>query len=247
MFRREAAWLGIIAVVASPAAAKSPVPPIPKTCAADGGYDAKADFGWTCRYRADNDALIRSGSPVDIVFMGDSITEGWPKGDPTLLSQGRIDRGISGQTTPQMLVRFRQDVIALHPRIVHIMAGTNDIAGNTGPMTVADSFRNIRAMAEIARSNGIKVVIASVLPASHFPWRPEKRPAMAIAELNLKLRDYAKARGFVYADYYSAMAGPDGGLPPELADDGVHPTARGYAVMRPITELAVVQAAGKRR
>lgn len=247
MIGRIICGLTLIAAASGAVSAKSSPAAIPKACPADGSYDAKTDFGWTCRYRADNAALLKSGSAVDVVFMGDSITEGWLRGDPVLFSKGRVDRGISGQTTPQMLIRFRQDVIALHPHTVHIMAGTNDIAGNTGPMTVDDSFHNIRAMAEMAYSNGIKVVIASVLPANGFPWRTEKRPATAIAELNMQLRDYAKARGFAFADYYSAMAGSDGGLSPALAVDGVHPTTQGYAMMRPIAEEAIKSVPNKAR
>jgi lysophospholipase L1-like esterase len=175
--------------------------------------------------------------------MGDSITEGWAYADPDFFAPGRVDRGISGQTSPQMLLRFRQDVIALKPRVVHIMAGTNDIAGNTGPMSLDWTENVIRRMAEHARANGIRVVIGSVLPARAFGWKKEIRPAASIAQLNQWLRDYAKRRGFVYADYYSAMAESDGGLPALYSRDGVHPNKAGYAVMRPIAEAAI-KAAG---
>jgi lysophospholipase L1-like esterase len=142
-----------------------------------------------------------------------------------------------------MLLRFAPDVLALKPDVVHIMAGTNDIAGNTGPMTLEQSEANIRKMAEMAHAKGIKVVIASVLPARAFGWKPDVRPATAIARLDSWLRGYARSRGFAYADYYTAMAEPDGGMPATLSFDGVHPNAKGYAVMRPIAEAAI-RAAG---
>ncbi len=211
----------------------------PATCPADGRWDRTADFGWTCRYRTDDVRLIAAKADVSVVFMGDSITEGWAIGDPTFFANGQVDRGISGQTTPQMVIRFAPDVLALKPRVVHIMGGTNDIAGNTGPMTIAQTEANIRRMAEMAHARGIRVVIASILPARAFGWKKEARPAATIAELNQWLRDYAKRRGFVYADYYSAMAESDGGLPASLSRDGVHPNKAGYAVMRPIAEAAI--------
>lgn len=209
------------------------------SCPADGQWNKQADFGWTCRYRNEDRALIAAKAKVAVVFMGDSITEGWKAIDPAYFGEGRIDRGISGQTTPQMVLRFDQDVIALHPAVVHIMAGTNDIAGNTGPMTLAQTEANIRRMAELAHRHGIGVVIGSVLPARAFPWRKDVQPAAQIVQLNQWLRDYARRRGFVYADYYNAMAEPDGGLPARLSADGVHPNAAGYAVMRPIAEAAI--------
>jgi lysophospholipase L1-like esterase len=146
-----------------------------------------------------------------------------------------------------MVLRFKQDVIALHPAVVHIMAGTNDIAGNTGPMTLAQSEANIRRMAEAAHRHGIKVVIASVLPARAFPWRKDVHPAAQIVTLNQWLRDYAKRRHFAYADYHKAMAEPDGGLPAALSADGVHPNAAGYAVMRPIADASIREANASRR
>jgi lysophospholipase L1-like esterase len=214
----------------------------PAACPTDGRWDRAADFGWTCHYRTDNNKLIASRSDISVVFMGDSITEGWAIGDPAFFANGRVDRGISGQTTPQMVIRFAPDVLALKPRMVHIMGGTNDIAGNTGPMTIAQTEANIRRMAEMAHAQRIKVVIASILPARAFGWKKEVRPAAAIAELNQWLRDYAKRRGFVYADYYSAMAESDGGLPTRYSRDGVHPNKAGYALMRPIADAAILAA-----
>jgi len=219
----------------------------PVTCPTDGKWDKQADFPWTCRYRDDNRRLIETKAPVKVVFMGDSITEGWLRADPAFFAAGWIDRGIGGQTTPQMVQRFRQDVLALKPRIVHIMAGTNDIAGNTGAITLAQTEANIRSMAEAARGAGIRVVIGSVLPARAFAWRKESRPAPAIIELNRWLRDYARSRGFTYADYHSAMAESDGGLPLSLSTDGVHPNKTGYAVMDPIAAKAIRAAGTSRR
>lgn len=198
------------------------------------------DWAWLCRYRADN-ARIAASAPPDVVFMGDSITEGWVRLDPEFFAHGHAGRGISAQTTPQMLARFYQDVIALRPRIVHIMAGTNNVAGNTGP-TDAEAFRNdIRAMADLADAHHIAVIIGSILPADRLGWRPEVKPVPLIAGLNMWLREFAASRGYVYADYYAAMVGKGGALPPELSRDGVHPEAAGYALMRPVAERAIAE------
>ena len=175
--------------------------------------------------------------------MGDSITDNWIDADPSLFTDGLVDRGISGQTTPQMLVRFREDVIALKPKAVHIMAGTNDIAGNTGAATMATVQGNIETMAELAQAHGIRVILASVPPAAAFKWSPDKRPVPQIRALNEWLRGYARRRGFSYVDYYAALATPEGAMKPGLASDGVHPTPAGYAVMRPLALAAVRRAA----
>jgi lysophospholipase L1-like esterase len=204
------------------------------------------DFGQLCRYRAQNAALKAANTPVSVVFMGDSITDNWQGSDPTMFTGGLVDRGVSGQTTPQMVVRFRQDVIDLHPRAVHIMAGTNDIAGNTGAATMETVQGNIRTMAELARANGIRVILASTPPAAAFPWSPEKKPVSQILALNLWMRGYAAANHFTYVDYHSALADTEGGMKPGLASDGVHPTPAGYAIMRPIALSAVARALGNR-
>jgi lysophospholipase L1-like esterase len=180
--------------------------------------------------------------------MGDSITEGWLNARPEFFA-GRpfVDRGISGQTTPQMLVRFRQDVIALKPAVVHIMAGINDIAGNTGPTTQEAIRNNLRSMAELARANGIAVVLASVLPANQFPWRPGAKPGPEVVALNDWIRAYAAENGHVYVDYWAATHDGALGMKPEYAYDGVHPTAAGYAAMEPLALRAIEEAARLRR
>ncbi|MCA0932957.1 SGNH/GDSL hydrolase family protein [Lutimonas saemankumensis] len=193
------------------------------------------------RFKKQNEAL---GIPVKgenrVVFMGNSITEGWKVSDPELFSNNSfINRGIGGQTTPQMLVRFRQDVINLKPEVVVILAGTNDIAGNTGPMTLEEIRDNIASMAELARSNGISVVISSVLPAYDYPWRPGLEPNIKIPKLNKMLKYYAGAKGMVYLDYFSVMADDRNGLPKVLAEDGVHPTKKGYDIMKPLVLDAI--------
>ena len=199
------------------------------------------DWAWLCRYRAANAALDPAHRPT-AVFMGDSITERWNTLDPDFFAHGFLDRGISGQTSPQMLVRFMADVVALDPRVVHILAGTNDVAGNTGPTTPEDFKNNIRAMVTLARANGIAVVIGSIPPADHFGWRPELRPAEQIAELNRWLRAYCEAEGLVYADYYAALADKQGGLPEAYSKDGVHPELAGYAIMAKIAREAIAAA-----
>jgi len=199
------------------------------------------DFGQVCRYHAYNLALIASHQKVRVVFMGDSITDNWQMLDTTMFGGGLVDRGISGETTPQMLVRFREDVIALHPQAVHIMAGTNDIAGNTGAATLAFVQGNIETMAELAKLHGIKVILASIPPAAAFPWSPDKQPAPQIVAFNAWLRDYAAHNGFTYLDYHAALTDAQGDMKPGLSNDGVHPTAAGYAIMRPLALAAIAK------
>jgi lysophospholipase L1-like esterase len=178
-----------------------------------------------------------------IVFMGDSITEGWhfdAPGSP-FLGKPYVNRGISGQTSPQMLVRFRQDVIDLQPKVVVILAGTNDIAGNTGPMTIEQTEANLESLADLATANHIKVVLCSVLPAYDFPWHPGLEPARKIDQVNAWMRDYAAQKGFVYVDYHSAMKDQRDGLPANLSKDGVHPTLAGYAIMAPLVEEGIAK------
>ena len=178
-----------------------------------------------------------------VVFMGNSITEGWGNLYPDFFKgKPYINRGISGQTTPQMLIRFRPDVINLEPAVVVILAGANDIAGNTGPSTLEMIADNIYSMAELAKAHGIKVVLSSVLPAYDFPWRPGLEPAPKIAALNKMIKAYALQHGCVYLDYYSAMVDERQGLKAELTYDGVHPNEAGYKVMSPLAEKAIAEA-----
>lgn len=197
---------------------------------------SQGDWANLCRYRQANGAL---SSPTRVVFMGDSITENWVKADPRLFKQGVVGRGISGQTSPQMLLRFFQDVIDLHPQIVHIMAGTNDVAGNTGPTSEKDFQNNLRAMVELARAHHLRVVLASIPPANAFPWRPALRPAQTIQHLNAWLQQYARDTHSRYIDYYAALNDGHGGLKPSLSNDGVHPNRDGYAVMKALAEEAI--------
>lgn len=183
------------------------------------------------------------GSMDRVVFIGNSITEGWSNLMPEFF-EGKpyINRGIGGQTTPQMLVRFRQDVVGLNPKVVVILAGTNDIAGNTGPMTVPMIMDNIKSMSEIAHANGIKVILSSVHPVYDYPWKPGINPANKIIELNRMIKAYAMKHNHVYLDYFTAMVDERNGLKTEYGDDGVHPNKMGYEVMAPLAEAAIMQA-----
>jgi len=175
--------------------------------------------------------------------MGDSITEGWARYfDTEFPGKPYVNRGIGGQTTPQMLVRFRQDVIALHPRAVVILAGINDIAGNTGPSTLEMIENNLMSMTDLARANGIAVVLCSVLPANRLSWRPDLQPARDVVELNAWMKRYAAQRGATFVDYWTAMADAQQGLPPALSADGVHPNEAGYRVMAPLVERGIAKA-----
>ena len=182
-----------------------------------------------------------------VVFMGNSITEMWANHFAALFpGKPYINRGIGGQTTPQMLVRFKQDVVALKPKVVVILAGTNDIAGNTGPSTLEMIQNNIASMAEIAKANGIRVVLASVLPVYTYSWRPEiLNPADTIIALNSWMREYARSHGEVYLDLHSAMKDERNGMREEITTDGVHVNEAGYRLMAPLTEAAIQQALKK--
>ncbi|MFI5337038.1 MAG: SGNH/GDSL hydrolase family protein [Opitutales bacterium] len=201
------------------------------------------DWPNLARYRADN---TRLGAPapgeVRVVFLGDSITDSWPNTGTFFSRRHYIGRGISGQTTPQMLVRFQQDVAALGPKVVVILAGTNDVAGNTGPYNPELTRNCLASMVELAQARGIRVVLASVLPAFDYPWRTGLQPAAKIAALNAWIKDYAARNHCVYLDYFAAMADSRPGLKAEYSEDGVHPNAAGYAVMEPLAEQAIAQA-----
>ena len=177
---------------------------------------------------------------IPVVYMGDSITEFWMNYDSTFFAANNyINRGISGQTTGQMLVRFRQDVINLKPKVVVILAGINDIAQNNGPEKLEDVFGNMASMAELAKANHIKVVISSVLPANKIPWRTTIIPTEKVIQLNAMLKSYSDKNQIVYLDYYSKMVDSEKGLPVNLAKDGIHPTLEGYKVMEPLAQKAV--------
>ena len=188
------------------------------------------------KYQAANTKIKE---PPQVVFMGNSITEGWPAS--FFSNKPYVNRGISGQTTPQMLLRFRQDVIDLRPKIVVILAGTNDIAGNTGPMTLEQIRNNIRSMVELAESNGIVPIVCSVLPAFDYAWRPGLEPNIKIPKLNTLLQQLCEEKQLHYLDYFTAMVDDRNGLPKELAADGVHPTEKGYEIMIGMVEKSLTK------
>jgi lysophospholipase L1-like esterase len=202
------------------------------------------DWPNLAKYHDANASLPAPGPNENrVVFFGNSITEGWAHFFPAMFpGKPYVGRGISGQTTPQMLVRFHQDVVALKPKVVVILAGTNDIAGNTGPSTLEMIEDNLEAMTEIAKAHGIRVVLSSVLPVYDYPWRPGLEPAPKIVALNKWMKDYAREHGAVYLDYHSAMADARGGMRSELASDGVHPNEAGYRIMAPLAEKAIQKA-----
>jgi lysophospholipase L1-like esterase len=200
------------------------------------------DWASLCRYRAENAALHRPTAPR-VVFMGDSITELWKVAHPEFFGENFIDRGVSGQTTGQMLVRFRQDVIALKPAVVHILAGTNDFAGNGGPTTLEAIRNNIVSMVELAVANDIRVVLGSVPPAGAFPWRPTVlEPAEHIVEMNEWLRRFAREKNLIYVDYHEPLADERDAMKQTFSNDGVHPNRDGYSVMEPQARRAIEQA-----
>nr|ATZ76302.1 SGNH superfamily lipase or esterase [uncultured proteobacterium] len=209
-------------------------------------HNLLVDFADLAHFRA---ADRRVGQPAPgtdrVVFLGDSITEGW-KLSKSFPGKPYINRGISGQTTSQMLLRFRQDVIDLHPKVVVILGGTNDLAGNAGPVTLRQVEGNLESMAQLGRANGIAVVLCSLLPTVHYWWHPQvPDPAHRIAVLNRWIRAYAAKHHDVYVNYYAVMKNAAGGLKHSLSPDGVHPSPAGYAVMAPLAE-AGIEAALKR-
>lgn len=205
-------------------------------------------------YREANHTLMeaRQNDPNDaqtawVVFMGDSGTQGWTEKDPDFFTDNHfVGRGINGQTTPQMLLRFRQDVIDLKPKAVVILGGANDIAGNTGPSSIEMIMDNIKSMVELARANGIEVVLCSVLPANRYGWAPDVKPADTIIELNRQIKAYAEANRIVYVDFYTPLVDDQKGLNDAYGRDGVHPTIDGYKIMEPLVVEGIEKALSRR-
>ncbi|WP_414997099.1 SGNH/GDSL hydrolase family protein [Asticcacaulis sp.] len=207
--------------------------------------DSEQDWPNLSAYRQrDADLIAQAPVPHRVVFMGDSITEIWDRDHQTLFADpNHINRGISGQTTAQMLLRFRQDVIDLKPEVVVILGGTNDVAGNTGPATDDMIAGNIASMAELARAHGIRVVMVSILPTDHYWWAEDIHPAQRIVGLNSRLRAYAAQADIPFVDLYSLMVADGGAIHPKYSADGVHPNVAGYAVMNAPVLAAVRRAA----
>lgn len=245
----RATLLGVLAFALSASAGSGQSAPV-KPAATDSADVARQRQDWANlhRYQSANAAL---GAPAAgesrVVFYGNSITDAWAQYFPRMFpGKPYVGRGISGQTTPQMLVRFHQDVVALQPAVVVILAGTNDIAGNTGLSTLEMIEDNLAAMTEIARAHHIRVVLSSVLPVYDYPWRRGLEPAPKIIALNAWMKRYAADVGETYLDYHAAMADARGGLPVELSADGVHPNEAGYRVMAPLAEAAIATALSRR-
>jgi lysophospholipase L1-like esterase len=205
----------------------------------------KEDWPWLAKFKEANLKLAPPAPGENrVVFMGDSITEAWKieGADGFFPGKPYLNRGISGQTTPQMVLRFRQDVIDLKPKVVVILAGTNDVAGNTGLETIDQIEGYLASMAQLATANGIKVVLCSVLPAYDYPWKPGLEPAPKILAINEWLKSYAAAHHHVYVDFHAAMKDARDGLPSTLSHDGVHPTHAGYEIMTPLAEAGIQKA-----
>ena len=199
----------------------------------------KNDWANLKKYDSENKELLSTTSLNRIVFMGDSITEFWKVNDSSFFDKSKINRGISGQTTPQMLLRFPHDVISLKPEVVIILAGINDIAENTGPISNEGILKNIIAMSELAKANNIKVLLCSILPANRFNWNPKILPANRVIELNKMIQSYANKNKIIYVDYFSQMVDDENGLQKQYGEDGVHPNKEGYLVMKSIVNEAI--------
>ncbi len=208
---------------------------------------AMAETSNMAKYAKENSILKQQSDPERVVLMGNSITEFWTREDPSFFEgKSFVNRGISGQTTPQMLLRFRADVVELKPTAVVILAGINDIAENTGPISLKQIFQNIKSMVEMAQSNNIDVILSSVLPAYDFPWRPGLQPAQKVIQLNAMIKFYANEQKLEYVDYFSAMADERNGLKREYGLDEVHPNRAGYKVMAPLLEKAIEKTLSKK-
>jgi lysophospholipase L1-like esterase len=216
---------------------------LPLCALAPPGHGENGDWASFSRYREANSSLKPDASRV--VFLGDSITEAWAQEPFFAESPHLVGRGVSGQTTQQMLVRFRADVIELKPALVHIMAGTNDVAGNNGPESDAEIEGAISSMVELARASHIKVVLASIPPAADFEWHPGLKPISRLRRLNAWLKSYAAKIGIGYVDYWSVLAAESGAMKSDMSIDGVHPNSQDYKAMRALTEAAVQSSLGK--
>jgi lysophospholipase L1-like esterase len=256
--RIKAAVLIVSMAFVSVGAQQQEVPPVPSCPELSTALTALMrndvrlrDWANLARYREANRTLYpATATEARVVFMGDSITDSWPQPrfGEFFVGKPYVGRGISGQTTPQMLIRFRPDVIALKPKVVVILAGTNDIAANTGPMTDEEIEGNIASMAELGKAAGVRVVLASILPVSAYHILPNAapqtttRPMSRILAINEWMKKYAAAERHVYLDYFSAMVDKSGLLREELSADDLHPNAKGYAIMGPLAEAAIKQA-----
>jgi lysophospholipase L1-like esterase len=241
--------LAVILAIATTAQTPSPTPldAAAEKQRADRLQARYNDFANYARYREANTKLAPPAKDEKrVVFMGDSITDGW-KLNEYFPNQPYVNRGISGQTTSQMLLRFRPDVIDLKPKVVVILAGTNDISANTGPMTLEAIEGNLASMAELARANGINVILASVMPVSDYNTdksgkaiiRTVQRPPAQILALNGWIKNFCTERSLVYLDYFTAMVDDKGFLKAEIANDGLHPNAKGYEIIKPLAENAI--------
>lgn len=203
----------------------------------------KNDWPLLGMFRKDNATLSApKAGEKRVVFMGDSITQGWSDASPEYFAgKPYVERGISGQTTAQMLVRFRADVLDLQPSVVVILAGTNDLAENTGPASNKMIQDNLASMAELAAAHGIRVVMSSIMPVEDYPWRPGLGPTQRIIDINAWMQDYCRAHGFVYLDYFSALVNEHGGMQERYSFDGVHANKAGYTVMEELAEAAISQ------
>ncbi len=204
------------------------------------------DWAWLCRYREENRVFLAEEAPL-VVFVGDSITENWTSADPQFFARRWVGRGISGQTSSQILLRFHQDAIALKPRVIHLLVGANDVARNAGALDAQAFQGNMRAMIDLACAHNITMVVGAILPAERFYWRREIQPVEEIRNLNRWLRELAVMHRIRFVDYYAPMATSEGAMRPELSDDGVHPNQEGYRVMRRTAEPALAAAFARAR
>jgi lysophospholipase L1-like esterase len=240
------ATMPIVVSMAQTSAVAPAIPPVTSDAQVEKMKAQLMDWPGLNRYKAENATLGTAGLGSRVVFYGDSITDAWGRSRGSFFPEKPyVNRGISGQTTPQMVVRFRQDVVNLHPAAVVILAGTNDVAGNTGPETPEMIEDNFRTMADLAKANGIHVVFSSILPVADYPWKPGLKPAPKVQALNNWLAGYCVNHGITYLDYYTPMADDNGGMKPGLSSDGVHPTSAGYAIMEPLAQAAIDKALGR--